>query len=75
MIAIRLYLQPLLSSQQRIEAFGRYWLGFDNTHTVAIHSALEALQVPTLIVWGFFAAFPDRRVISSFLSRRWIYGA
>src|SRR4029077_11138485 len=25
---IRLYLQPLLSSQQRIDAFQRYWLGF-----------------------------------------------
>jgi pimeloyl-ACP methyl ester carboxylesterase len=49
---IRLYLQPLLSSQQRIDAFQRYWLGFDNAHTVAIHPALERLQVPTLIVWG-----------------------
>src|SRR5215471_2675195 len=26
---IRLYLEPLLSSQQRIEAFQRYWLAFD----------------------------------------------
>jgi hypothetical protein len=47
---IRLYLQPLLSSKQRIEAFERYWLGFDNRQTTAIHSALRALQVPTLIV-------------------------
>jgi len=56
---IRVYLQPLLSSQQRIEAFQRYWLGFDNAHTLAIHAALKTLQVPTLIVWGlqdiFFA--------------------
>src|SRR5215469_16664151 len=49
---IRLYLQPLLSSQERVEAFQRYWLGFDNAQTVAIHFALKALQVPTLIVWG-----------------------
>jgi pimeloyl-ACP methyl ester carboxylesterase len=49
---IRLYLQPPLSSPQRIEAFQRYWLGFDNRHTVAIHEALKRLQVPTLIVWG-----------------------
>jgi hypothetical protein len=42
---IRLYLQPLLSSKQRIEAFERYWLGFDNRQTTAIHSALRALQV------------------------------
>src|SRR5258705_98032 len=36
---IRLYLQPLLASAQRIDAFQRYWLGFDNIHTVAIHGA------------------------------------
>jgi len=58
---IRLYLQPLLSSQQRIEAFGRYWLGFDNKHTVAIHPALKRLEVPTLIVWGLKDFFFDRK--------------
>ncbi|HEY1541697.1 MAG TPA: hypothetical protein VGG01_04755 [Xanthobacteraceae bacterium] len=26
----------LLATPQRIDAFARYWLGFDNTHTVAI---------------------------------------
>jgi pimeloyl-ACP methyl ester carboxylesterase len=58
---IRLYLQPLLSSQQRIEAFQRYWLGFDNVHTVAIHSALKALHIPTLIVWGLKDIFFDKK--------------
>jgi len=58
---IRLYLEPLLSSPQRIDAFQRYWLGFDNKHTVAIHSALKALQVPTLIVWGLKDIFFDKR--------------
>jgi pimeloyl-ACP methyl ester carboxylesterase len=57
---IRLYLQPLLSSQYRIEAFQRYWLGFDHAHTVAIHSALKTLQVPTLIVWGLGDIFFDK---------------
>jgi len=47
---IRLYLQPPLSSPQRIEAFQRYWIGFDNAQTVAIHSALETLQIPILAV-------------------------
>src|SRR5215470_10004024 len=56
---IRLYLQPLLSSRQRIDAFQRYWLGFDNRHTVAIHDALKVLQVPTLIVWGLKDIFFD----------------
>ena len=58
---IRLYLQPLLSSQQRIEAFQLYWLGFDNAHTVAVHAALEALQAPTLIVWGLKDIFFDKK--------------
>lgn len=58
---IRLYLQPLLSSPQRIEAFQNYWLAFDNRHTVAIHPALKTLQVPTLIVWGLDDFFFDRK--------------
>jgi pimeloyl-ACP methyl ester carboxylesterase len=56
---IRLYLQPPLSSPQRIDAFQRYWFGFDNKHTVAIHDALKRLQVPTLIVWGLKDIFFD----------------
>jgi pimeloyl-ACP methyl ester carboxylesterase len=58
---IRLYLQPLFSSQTRIDAFGRYWLGFDNKHTVAIHEALKTLDVPTLIVWGLKDFFFDKK--------------
>lgn len=58
---IRLYLQPPFSSPQRIAAFARYWLGFDNTHTVAIHDALKRLAVPTLIVWGLQDIFFDKK--------------
>jgi pimeloyl-ACP methyl ester carboxylesterase len=58
---IRLYLEPLLSSQQRIEAFQRYWLGFDNAQTVAIHAKLKSLTVPTLIVWGLSDIFFDKK--------------
>jgi pimeloyl-ACP methyl ester carboxylesterase len=58
---IRLYLQPLLSSKQRIEAFQRYWLGFDNAQTVAIHAGLKALRIPTLIVWGLEDIFFDKK--------------
>ena len=58
---IRLYLQPLLSSPQRIDAFQRYWLGFDNAQTLAIHAALKTLQVPTLIVWGLKDIFFDKK--------------
>ena len=58
---IRLYLQPLFSSPQRIEAFHRYWLGFDNAQTIAIHDRLKTLQVPTLIVWGLQDFFFDKK--------------
>jgi pimeloyl-ACP methyl ester carboxylesterase len=58
---IRLYLQPPLSSPERIDAFQRYWLGFDNAQTVAIHAALRKLQVPTLIVWGLQDIFFDKK--------------
>jgi pimeloyl-ACP methyl ester carboxylesterase len=58
---IRVYLEPLLSSPQRIRAFERYWLGFDNTHTVAIHDALRRLRVETLIVWGLQDFFFDKK--------------
>ena len=56
---IRLYLAPLLSSQQRIAAFERYWLSFDNAQTVAIHQGLQRLKIPTLIVWGLADIFFD----------------
>jgi pimeloyl-ACP methyl ester carboxylesterase len=58
---IRLYLPPLLSSQKRIEAFQRYWLGFDNKHTVAIYPKLKELSVPALIVWGLKDIFFDKK--------------
>jgi pimeloyl-ACP methyl ester carboxylesterase len=58
---IRLYLEPVLATPQRIAAFERYWLGFDNAHTVAIHGALQALRAPTLIVWGLADIFFDKR--------------
>jgi len=56
---IRLYLEPPLSSPARIDAFQRYWLSFDNKHTVAIQDALKKLEVPTLIVWGLKDIFFD----------------
>jgi pimeloyl-ACP methyl ester carboxylesterase len=58
---IRLYLQPLLSSPQRIKTFERYWLSFDCAHTVAIHAALKNLQIPALIVWGLKDIFFDKK--------------
>jgi pimeloyl-ACP methyl ester carboxylesterase len=58
---IRLYLAPLFASPARTDAFARYWLGFDNAHTVAVHDRLKSLQVPTLIVWALQDFFFDRK--------------
>jgi len=58
---IRLYLNPLLSTPQRIEAFQNYWVAFDNSQTVAVHAMLKTLLVPTLIVWGLDDFFFDRK--------------
>jgi pimeloyl-ACP methyl ester carboxylesterase len=49
---IKVYLEPILSSEARKSNFHRYWMGFDCAQTVAIEAGLRALQVPTLIVWG-----------------------
>ena len=48
----RVYLEPVLASEERKLNFHRYWTGFDCAQTVAIELGLRALQVPTLIVWG-----------------------
>jgi pimeloyl-ACP methyl ester carboxylesterase len=58
---IQFYLKPILSSEDRVEAFARYWLAFDNAQTVAIEPALKRLEVPTLIVWGLEDIFFDKK--------------
>src|SRR5206468_2922881 len=50
--AIRVYLEPLVATPERIENSRRYWLSFDCAQTVAIEPALRRLRVPTLVVWG-----------------------
>jgi len=48
----RVYLEPVLASEERKLNFHRYWLAFDCAQTIAIEAGLRALHVPTLIVWG-----------------------
>ena len=48
----RVYVDPLRASEQTRDNFHRYWLAFDNRHTVAIEPLLRQLRVPTLIVWA-----------------------
>ena len=59
--AVRVYLEPLLATPERIENVRRYWLSFDCAQTVAIERALGALRVPTLVVWGLADVFFDVR--------------
>ncbi len=55
--AIGVYLQPLLASGQRREAFHRYWLALDPAQTVAIERRLRQLRTPVLIVWALDDVF------------------
>ncbi len=59
--AIRVYLEPLVATPERIENSRRYWLSFDCAQTVAIEPALRRLRVPTLVVWGLADVFFDVR--------------
>jgi pimeloyl-ACP methyl ester carboxylesterase len=55
----RAYIDPLLSTPEKRSAFHRYWLAFDNRHTVSIEPRLRELRVPTLVVWGLDDIFFD----------------
>ncbi|HJQ84005.1 MAG TPA: alpha/beta hydrolase [Candidatus Binatia bacterium] len=55
--AIRVYLEPLLSTPERIANMHRYWTSFDCAQTVAIEPALRALRVPALVVWALADPF------------------
>ncbi len=59
--AVRVYLEPLVATPERIENVRRYWLSFDCAQTVAIEPALRRLRVPTLVVWGLADVFFDVR--------------
>jgi pimeloyl-ACP methyl ester carboxylesterase len=55
----KVYLEPVLASEERRANFHRYWMGFDCAQTVAIEDGLRALHVPTLIVWALDDFFFD----------------
>ena len=59
--AVRVYLEPLVATPERIESARRYWLSFDCAQTVAVEPALRALRVPTLVVWALDDVFFDVR--------------
>jgi pimeloyl-ACP methyl ester carboxylesterase len=56
---VRVYLEPLLATEERRNAFHRFWLAFDSAQTVAVEPRLRTLRVPTLIVWALNDIFFD----------------
>lgn len=59
--SLETYLGPLVADAHRMTNLHRYFLAFDCRQTVAIESALRALDVPTLVVWGTDDVFFDVR--------------
>jgi pimeloyl-ACP methyl ester carboxylesterase len=57
----RTYLLPLARTSESIHNLHRFFLAFDNHHTMAIVPLLKQLQAPTQIVWGTGDAFFDTK--------------
>jgi pimeloyl-ACP methyl ester carboxylesterase len=57
--AIVVYLEPLVSSEERAANMHRYWTSFDVQQTVAVEPLLRRLTVPTQIVWATDDIFFD----------------
>jgi len=57
--AVRVYLAPLVSSEERAATMHRYWTSFDVQQTVAVEPLLRRLTVPTQIVWATDDIFFD----------------
>jgi len=57
--ALRVYLEPLVSSEERAANMHRYWTSFNVEQTVALEPLLRRLTVPTLIVWATDDIFFD----------------
>ena len=50
--ALDVYLEPVLSSPERIANLERYVASMDCAQTTSIRPQLEKLEVPTLVAWG-----------------------
>jgi pimeloyl-ACP methyl ester carboxylesterase len=48
----RAYLEPALGTPERARHFERMLAAVDSADLTAVHGALRALQVPTLLAWG-----------------------
>jgi pimeloyl-ACP methyl ester carboxylesterase len=57
--ALRVYLEPLVSSEERAANMHRYWTSFSVEQTVAVEPLLRRLTVPTQIIWATDDIFFD----------------
>ena len=65
--AVRVYLEPILASEERIATLTRLVLAnTDSAATVALEPALRRLQAPTLVIWADADVFFDSR------SKHWL---
>lgn len=55
--ALGVYLEPVLSSPERMADLDRYVASMDAAQTTGIRPQLEKLEVPTLVAWGLGDAF------------------
>jgi pimeloyl-ACP methyl ester carboxylesterase len=65
--AVRVYLEPILASEERIATLERLALSnHESSLTVALEPALKRLEAPTLVIWGDADVFFDAR------SKHWL---
>jgi pimeloyl-ACP methyl ester carboxylesterase len=56
---LRAFLEPLLSSDARVESLERFFRAMDCRQTVEVEPLLRRLEAPTLVVWGTADIFFD----------------
>jgi pimeloyl-ACP methyl ester carboxylesterase len=56
---IKIYLEPIFGTSERISLFEKWFSQMDCGQTVAVEAKLRKLEAPTLIVWGTGDVFFD----------------
>jgi pimeloyl-ACP methyl ester carboxylesterase len=56
---LRISLEPLVATEQRVADLVRFVAAMDCRHTVAVEPQLKNLETPTLVVWGTADEFFD----------------
>ena len=73
---LRVYIEPLLSSPERVQAMERYLTSFNPAYTRDAAEALQRLDIPVMILWGLADTFfskHDARWLRDRLSNILVY--